>query len=413
MSQFVAQAGTKTADLYDPFDMADPFPFYEYARREDPIFWNEELGHWIVTRHEDVKYVLKNLEIFSSRNTGSSVTKHSPAVQKILDDGGMTISSGMSGRMPPSHTRIRSFINKAFTPRRTRSLEAPIRKRVKELLADFKGGSADLVKQLTYDLPALVVFILLGVPDEDVPKVKQWALARMAFQWSTPSEEEKIELAQDMVNYWQYCLSLIDQRFEELRDDLPSDLVRIYNSGDKTISREEMAAVCYTMLFAGHETTSNALAEGIKVMLTHRHSWESICDDPALIPRAVDEILRYCPSIFAWRRITTQPVTLGGIDLPEESPLILVFGSANRDEKCFVNADTFDLMRDDTKEMMTFGHGVKYCLGAPLAKLEARVVLEELSARFPSLRLAEDQSITYRKNQAMRGPEKVIVEWDE
>ena len=315
--------------------------------------------------------------------------------------------------MPPSHTRIRSFINKAFTPRRTRSLEEPVRKRVRELLGDFQGGRADLVKQLTYDLPALVVFILLGVPDEDVPDVKRWALARMAFQWGSPSEEEKLGLAQDMVNYWQYCLNLIDKRFEEPKDDLPSDLVRIYNDGDKSITREEMAAVCYTMLFAGHETTSNALAEGIRVMLTHRHSWESICEDGNLIPRAVDEIMRYCPSIFAWRRITTEPVTLGGVNLPADAPLILVLGSANRDEGCFVNGETFDIMRDDTKEMMTFGHGVKYCLGAPLAKLEARVVLEELTARYPSLRLADDQTVTYRPNSAMRGPEHVIVEWDE
>lgn len=413
MTQFVIEEGMKTADLYDPFDMADPFPFYEYARREAPIFWNDKLGYWIVTRHEDVKTVFKNLPIFSSRNTGSSLSQHSPAVQKILDDGGMTITSGMSGRMPPSHTRIRSFINKAFTPRRTRSLEEPVRKRVRELLEGFKGGRADLVKQLTYDLPALVVFILLGVPDEDVPDVKRWALARMAFQWGTPSEEEKIELAKDMVNYWQYCLNLIDQRFETLRDDLPSDLVRIYNAGDKTITREEMAAVCYTMLFAGHETTSNALAEGIRVMLTHRHSWEAICNDPTLIPKAVNEILRYCPSIFAWRRITTQPVTLGGVDLPANAPLIMVLGSANRDEKCFANSETFDLMRKDAKHMLTFGHGVKYCLGAPLAKLEVQVVLEELTARFPSLRLAEGQTITYRPNSAMRGPEHVFVEWDE
>ena len=235
----------------------------------------------------------------------------------------------------------------------------------------------------------------------------------MAFQWGSPSEEEKIELAKDMVNYWQYCLSLIDQRFEDLRDDLPSDLVRIYNSGDKSISREEMAAVCYTMLFAGHETTSNALAEGVRVMLTHRHSWESICGDASLIPRAVDEIMRYCPSIFAWRRITTEPVTLGGVDLPADAPLIMVLGSANRDEACFANAETFDILREDAGEMMTFGHGVKYCLGAPLAKLEARVVLEELTGRFPSLRLAAEQTVTYRHNSAMRGPEHVIVEWDE
>lgn len=413
MTDLVLTEGTKIADLYDPFDMSDPFPFYEFARREEPIFWNEKLGYWIVTRHEDVKHVFRNLTIFSSRNTGSSLNQHSPAVQKILDDGGMTITSGMSGRMPPSHTRIRSFINKAFTPRRTRSLEEPIRKRVRELLADFQGGRADLVKQLTYDLPALVVFILLGVPDADVPHVKRWALSRMAFQWGSPTEAEKLELAKDMVSYWQYCLDLVDQRFEELRDDLPSDLVRIYNEGDQSITREEMAAVCYTMLFAGHETTSNALAEGIRVMLTHRHSWEAICNNPALIPQAVDEIMRYCPSIFAWRRITTEPVTLGGVDLPAEAPLIIVIGSANRDAACFANSETFDIMREDSKEMMTFGHGVKYCLGAPLAKLEAQVVLEELTQKFPSLRLATDEAVTYRPNSAMRGPERVIIAWDE
>ncbi|MEM7112237.1 MAG: cytochrome P450 [Chloroflexota bacterium] len=409
----IAEPHQKTADLYDPFDMTDPFPFYEYARANDPVFWNEKLGCWVVTRHEDVKTVFKDLALFSSRNTGSSVSSHSPAVQKVLDDGGMTITSGMSGRMPPSHTRIRSFINKAFTPRRTKKMEAPIRARVIELLDEFKNGRADLVKQLTYDLPALVVFMLLGVPDEDVADVKRWALARMAFQWGNPTEEEKIEHAKDMVKYWQYCLSLIDQRFEELRDDLPSDLVRIYNAGDKTITREEMAAVCYTMLFAGHETTSNVLAEGIRLMLTHRHSWAAVCADASLIPRAVDEMLRYTPSIFAWRRITTEPVTLGGVDLPADAPLVVVIGSANHDGACFANSETFDIMRDDTKEMLTFGHGVKYCLGAPLARLEGRVVVEELSKRFPSLRLAKNQTITYRPNSAMRGPEQVIVEWDE
>lgn len=400
------------ADRYDAFDMTDPFPFYEYARREAPVFWNEAIGCWVVTRHEDVKTVFKNLPIFSSRNTGSSVRPHSPAVQKVLHDGGMHITSGMSGRMPPDHTRIRSFINKAFTPRRTAVMEEPIRNRVIELLGDFKGGRADLVKQLTYDLPALVVFMLLGVPDEDVQDVKRWALARMAFQWGDPSDEEKVELAKDMVKYWQYCLKLIDLRFEDLRDDLPSDLVRIYNEGDQSITREEMASVCYTMLFAGHETTSNVLAEGIRVMLTHRHSWEEICAEPTLIPNAVDEMLRYSPSIFAWRRITTEPVTLGGVDLPTDAPLVVVIGSANRDKTCFANSETFDIMRNDTKEMMTFGHGAKYCLGAPLARLEGRIVLEEMTKRFPSLRLAPDQTVEYRPNSAMRGPKSVIIEWD-
>jgi len=412
MTQAYAPTKPSIAELYDPFDLSDPFPFYQRARAEEPVFWNADIGYWIITRHDDIKGIFKDLETFSSANTGLPIRPHSPRVKKILDDGGMTIQSGMTSRMPPDHTRIRSFINKAFTPKRTKSLEEPVRRRVRELLADFKGGRADLVKQLTFDLPALVIFILLGVPDEDVADVKRWALSRMEFQWGDPTEEEKVELAESMVKFWEYCQKLIDKRFEKPGDDLPSDLVRIYQAGDQTITRTEMASLCYTMLFAGHETTSNALAEGLKTLLTHQHAWDAICKDPSLIPNAVDEILRYCPSIFAWRRITTRPVSLSGVNLPAGAPLLLVLGSANRDEKCFANAETFDIMRSDVKEMLTFGHGVKYCLGAPLARLEASIVLEEMTTRFPSLRLQAKQKIEYAPNTAIRAPRHIWVEWD-
>lgn len=413
MTQTVTPTEPSIAELYDPFDMTDPFPFYQRARAEQPVFWNEDIGYWVITRHEDIKNIFKDLDTFSSANTGNPMRPHSPRVQKILDDGSMTIQSGMTSRMPPDHTRIRSFVNKAFTPRRTKSLEEPVRRRVRELLSGFHGGRADIVKQLTFDLPALVIFILLGVPDEDVADVKKWAMTRMAFQWGDPTEDEKVEMAHSMVKFWQYCQDLIDKRFENLRDDLPSDLVRIYQAGDQSITRTEMASLCYTMLFAGHETTSNVLAEGIKTLLTHRHAWEALCKDHALIPNAVDELLRYCPSIFAWRRITTKPVTLSGADLPANAPLLLVLGSANRDEKCFQAAETFDIMRSDVKDMLTFGHGVKYCLGAPLARLEASIVLEEMTSRFPSLRLQVDQTIEYMPNTAIRAPRHVWVEWDE
>jgi cytochrome P450 len=396
---------------FDPFDLSNPFPFYEQARREAPVFYSEQLKHWIVTRHDDVKQLLSDLKTFSA--TGAPTRPNSPAVQKVLDDGGMTFTSGMAGRMPPEHTRIRAFANKALTPRRFRAMEAPIRARVVELLETFKGGRANLVKQLTYDLPALVVFMLLGVPDEDVVEVKRWALARIGFQWGDPGEEEKVRLAHDMVKYYQYCVDLIEKRFAEPRDDLPSDLVRIYQAGDTTITKLEMASLCYTLLFAGHETTSSVLAEGIKTMLTHPASYQALCNNPALIPNAMEEMLRYCPSIFSWRRIVTQPVTLSGVELPVGAQLMAVIGSGNRDEKCFFAGESFDIERDDTKEMLTFGHGVKYCLGAPLARMEGTIVLEEITKRFPTLRLAAGQSFDYAANTSMRGPSSVIVEWDE
>lgn len=398
-------------EQYDPFDLVDPFPFFEKARKEAPVFYSPELGYWVITRYDDIRAIFKDLETFSSEITGKPLREPSPKVKQILKDGGFEVYSGMSGRMPPDHTRIRSFINKAFTSRRINVLEEPIRNRVIELVGQFEEGKADLVRQLTYDLPALVVFMLLGVPDEDVQDVKEWAYSRTAITWgSNLTEEEQEYHAHNMVKYWQYCKQLIDLRFEEERDDLPGDLVRIYKEGDKTITRTEMASVCYTMLFAGHETTSNMLAEGLKTLLTYRESWERLVDDPGLIPGAIEEILRHCPSIFAWRRLVKKPTTLSGVDLPEGAHLMLVLGSANRDNH-FDNGEIFDILRTNAKDHMSLGHGVKYCLGAPLARLEGKVVLEELTSRLPNMRLVENQTFEYQPNTSFRGPQHVLVEW--
>lgn len=414
MTQTDTYPAPAIVEEFDPFDIVDPFPFYIKAREEAPIFYSPELDYWVVTRYEDVKAIFRDLETFSSEITAKPVIPFSPAVQKVLDEGQFTATSGISGKMPPDHTRIRSFLNKGLTPRRIAVLEEPIRARANELIDLFANdGRADLVRQLTYDLPALVIFILLGVPDEDVPKVKQWAASRLAITWGDLTEEERVWHAQQMVKYWQYCNDLIEQRFVEPRDDLPSDLVRIYQAGDRSITKHEMASVCYSFLFAGHETTSNLLAEGIKTLLTYRDLWTEICADPALIPGAVEEILRYCPSIFTWRRLVKKPTRLHGVDLPAGAHLLLALGSANRDEQCFQAGETFDIHRENAKHHLSFGHGVKYCLGAPLARLEGRIVLEELTRRFPSLRLVKDQEFEYASNTSFRGPSHVWVEWDE
>lgn len=413
MTPIETHSASTITEQYDPFDLVDPFPFYSWARNEAPIFYSPELDYWVVTRYEDIKAVFKDLTTFSAEITGKPLIPLSPAVQKVLDEGGFGTLSGISSTMPPDHTRIRSFINKGLTPRRVEKLEEPIRQRTNELIDLFAHqGRADIVRQLTYDLPALVVFILLGVPDEDVPQVKQWAASRIAITWGDLTEEERIWHAHQMVKYWRYCVELIEKRFVELRDDLPSDLVRIYQEGDRSITKHEMASVCYSMLFAGHETTSNLLAEGIKTILTHRQYWEAICADPSLIPNTVEEILRCCPSIFAWRRLVKKPTTLAGVQLPEGAHLLLVLGSANRDEQCFHDGELFDIHRENAKHHLTFGHGVKYCLGAPLARLEGRIVLEELTRRFPSLRLVAGQKFEYTTNTSFRGPLHVWVEWD-
>jgi cytochrome P450 len=170
--------------------------------------------------------------------------------------------------------------------------------------------------------------------------------------------------------------------------------------------------IVYELLFAGHETTTGLISNALRQLLTHRHAWEEICRDASLIPNAVEEVLRFDSSVIAWRRQTTQAVEIGGVPVPAGANLLLLLGSANRDPAVFKDAEHFDIHRQNAKEHLSFGQGAHYCLGAPLARLEARVVLAELSARLPSLRLVPGQSPRFRPNTTFRGPLALLVEWD-
>ncbi len=249
-------------------------------------------------------------------------------------------------------------------------------------------GKADWVADLAYDLPALVIFLLLGIPDEDVPKVKEWAQSRVFLNFGDLPEDEQLHHAENLVKYWRYCEELVESRMVDPKDDLPGALVQIYEEGDRTISVHEIVSLVYGMLTAGHETTSNLLANGVLELLTHREQWDAICADPALIPGAVEELLRAGPPVFAWKRKTKSPARVAGTDIPEGANVLIILGSANRDEQVFANGERLDVRRENAGDHLSFGLGIHYCLGAALARLEARVVLEELTSRLPHARLS-------------------------
>lgn len=402
----------QVADQFQPFAIADPFPFYALARAEAPIFYNAQLDYWVVSRYEDVRAIFRDPATFSSENTQSSYHARPAAVQQVLDDGGFEGTSGLSARQPPDHTRIRAFVNKAFTPRRVASLEPFIRDLTARTIAAFeRDGHADLVTQLSYDLPALVIFKLLGVPDEDVPAVKEWAQSRVMMNFGNPSEAEQIGHAHNLVKYWRYCVNLIESRLQHPTDDLPGDMARVYGSGDHSTSLHEMAGLVYGMLTAGHETTTNLLSNAFCELLTRRDQWDLLVADPARIPGAIEEMLRFAPSVFTWRRRVKQPVTVAGVDLPVGANVLLLLGSANHDHAHFANGDELDVTRPNARDHLAFGLGIHYCLGAPLARLESRVVLEELTRRLPHLRL-KAQAFTFAANTSFRGPDHVLVEWE-
>lgn len=398
---------------YQPFQQADPFPSYSELRREEPVMFDERIGYWVVTRYDDIKAVFDDWETFSSENAQAPVRRRGPEATRIMEEGGFTAYSGLSARVPPEHTRIRKVVAKAFTPRRYRALEPSIRANVVselERMLAHEDHIGDLVHDLAYDIPTVTILTLIGADTAQVPTYKRWSDSRGAMTWGNLSDEEQIPHAHNLVEYWQECLRLVADAHENHRDSLVGDLVRAQADGDP-ITDHEIASVCYSLLFAGHETTTTLIANTLRVLLTHPEQWQQVVNDPKLATKAIDEVLRYSPSIVAWRRRATKDARVGGVDLPKGADLLLVMGSANRDEGHFDHGEDFDISRENAREHLSFGFGIHYCLGNMLAKLQAKIVVEEVARLAPGLQVLDADRIEFNDNVSFRSPRHVPVTW--
>lgn len=401
---------------YEPFQMKDPFPAYAELRAEEPVMFDERIGYWVVSRYDDIKSVFDDWESFSSENAQAPVRERGPQATQIMKDGGFTAYSGLSARIPPEHTRIRAIAQKAFTPRRYKALEPDIRanvvKRLNDLLART-DRSGDMLSDLAYDIPTITILTLIGVDTGQIDTYKKWSDSRAAMTWGDLSDEEQIPHAHNLVDYWQECQRLVAQAHENPGNDLTGDLVRAQQEGAE-ISDHEIASLLYSLLFAGHETTTTLIANCFRVLLDHRDQWQQLIDEPKKISAAVDEVLRYSGSIVGWRRKATRDAEVGGQQIAEGNGLLLLMGSANRDDARFDNGGDFDISRPNAREHLSFGYGIHYCLGNMLAKLQAKICLEEAARLIPSLRLAggPGTDIDFRENLSFRVPTSVPVTWD-
>lgn len=399
---------------YEPFRQDDPFPSYAALRRDEPVMYDERIGYWVVTRYDDVKAVFGDWDTFSSENAQAPVRKRGPEATRIMTEGGFTAYSGLSARIPPDHTRIRKIAQKAFTPRRYRVLEPSIRahvvSQVEAMLARATPGG-DIVRDLAYDVPTVTILTLLGADVTQVEQFKRWSDSRAAMTWGDLSDEEQIPHAHNLVEYWAECRRLVAQAHETGPDSLIGDLVRAQQAGDE-ITDHEIASLAYSMLFAGHETTTTLIANSVRELLSHPDQWAEVVADPDRIPGAVDEVLRHSGSIVAWRRKALRDAQIGGVDIPEGAEILLVMGSANRDEDRFEDGETFDITRANAREHLSFGFGIHFCLGNLLAKLQAKVALEELVRLAPDLRLTDDADIRFGDNLSFRAPTTVPVTWE-
>ncbi|WP_166875535.1 cytochrome P450 [Salinibacterium sp. ZJ450] len=399
---------------YEPFQLKDPFPAYAELRAEQPVMFDERTGLYVVSRYEDIKAVFDDWETFSSENAQAPVRERGAAAKQIMEDGGFTAYSGLSARRPPEHTRIRAVVQKAFTPRRYKALEPAIRQNVIELTQKMLAQPdhhGDVFRDIAYDVPTITILALIGADTSQVDTFKRWSDSRAAMTWGDLSDEEQIPHAHNLVEYWQECLRLVRVAHEEGGDNLTADLVRAQAEG-ADISDHEIASVAYSLLFAGHETTTTLIANSLRVLLAHQEQWQQLVEDSARIPAAIDEVLRYSGSIVAWRRKALKTADVAGVRIPEGAELLLLMGSANRDAEKFDDGEAFDISRPNAREHLSFGFGIHYCLGNMLAKLQAKVVLEEVTRLAPNLRLQDPEQITFRENISFRVPEAVPVSWE-
>jgi cytochrome P450 len=416
MSETGPNGAQRFAERFDPFHdpyLADPYPFFAEARAATPVFYSPDLDYWAVTRYHDIEQIFQTPKVFSAANTLAPLQPICPAAGRLLAEGGFRPVPTLTNSDPPAHTRVRRLAHVAFTPRRVAAMEPLVRELTRRSVEKrLSSGRADLIRDLAWDLPALVIFRVLGIPDEDVVRVKAGAGSRLLLMWGRPNEDAQIRLVQGMAAFWRYAETLVASRAEHPRDDFTSDLLLARDGDLPALTHQEVTQIVYELLFAGHETTTGLIGNATRRLLTERHAWEEICRDPSLIPNAVEEVLRFDSSVIAWRRKTTEAVEIGGVPVPADANLLLLLGSANRDPAVFEAPDRFDIHRQNAKEHLSLGHGAHYCLGAPLVRLEARVVLEELSARLPSLRLVPGQTLRFQPNTTFRGPLSLLVECD-
>jgi cytochrome P450 len=383
---------TYTFDLGNPATNANPFPEFARLRAEDPIHWSPAMKAWIITRHADVKQVaLNNRQISADRLTPFFKT-NPEYLRGSIDSLVRYLNHWMVFRDPPDHTRLRRLFNKAFTPTSVSNLRPSIESIVAHLIDGMeararRGETVDYIADFAYPLPASVIMDLLGVPRADLERVKVWSDDIALFIGTAQVAGNKYLRAESGAKAMSdYFRSLVEARTAEPHDDMISHLVLARDDRD-ALTTDEIIGTCILLLFAGHETTTNLIGNGFLYSMRHRDQWERLVADPSLAGSAVEEYLRYDGPSGALARVAAADLEMGGKTIREGQRLFAFMNSANRDPEAVVDPDRFDIGREPNVHL-TFGHGIHFCLGAPLARLEAQIAATRLAERLPDVRLS-------------------------
>lgn len=410
-----AAAGCPVEPDFDPLGphyLADPYAVLAALPvAEAPVFYAPTIDYYVVTRYADIEEVYRDPLTYSAAVAQAPLAPLVAEAQQILLAGGHRPQPSMVSLDEPAHARLRKPAARAFSAKRVNDLVPTIRRVAAGLLdAVADRPEIDVVDALAFPLPATIVFALMGVPERDHPRLKRWCGYRAALSWGRPDPADQVDIATNIAAYRAYLRDLVDAKAANRADDLTSDLLAIHDENPDRLTRAEIASILFSLSFAGHETTTGLIGNTVRRLLEDPDRWDAVAAGSAeLVAAAVEETLRFDPSVPVWRRVTTRPATLGGIALPAGAKVFLWLAAANRDPAVFAEPDRFDPHRPNNDQHLAFGRGIHYCLGANLGRLEARIAVEELARRFPRLRIVDGQPLTFHPNISFRGPQRLLA----
>jgi cytochrome P450 PksS len=366
-------------------------------------------GHdaWLISRYEDVAVALKDGRLGKNRRRITTTTLL--PIERLLLPIFRSLDYAMLDMDPPDHTRLRGLVHKAFTPRLIEGLRQRIQTLADELVerATWRKNAFDLVAEYALPIPATVIAELLGVPDSDRERFHRWSSRAV----NASNGRDLLTALPALLLFMNYVKRLVALRRREPRDDLVSALVQVEEAGDR-LSPDELTSMIFLLLIAGHETTVNLIGGGTLALLAEPELVARLRAEPRLLTSgtAVEELLRFTsPVQIATERYALEPIEFAGTTVPYGALVLAVIASANHDERQFADPDRLDLARTPNPHL-AFGHGIHYCLGAPLARLEGQIAFETLVRRLPDLQLAvPPESVRWRRSTFLRGPERLPV----
>jgi cytochrome P450 len=402
---------TKT-NMVTPEVLSCPYHYYQRVRDEAPVH-QTPVGFYAVSRYEDIMTMARDYETFSSQSIRNSAFSEMPAEAIEIAKRDYKRVDTLLTNDPPSHTQFRSLVNKAFLPKRVAQLEESIREIANDLIDRFiDDGQVDLVDQFAIWVPLTVIADALGVDRKDMPKFKKWSDDSVAPLSGLLSPERQIECAQSRYDLHMYMAECVRQRETDPRDDLLTDLVQArFDSGERAgqgLTMEEMLSIIEQLLVAGNETTTNLIAMAMQYLVENPDQMAKVRANRDLIPNMLEEALRIEAPVQMLPRFATKDAVVGGVEIPKGSVLMAMYASAGRDERKFPNPDVFDVERENARTHMAFGQGPHFCVGAALARSEARIAYELLLERLDNIAFAPVEEVMHRElSMTLRGLTKL------